>query len=76
MEPQLFKMLTDRFNAQDEMLQEISALITEHVKKDEHYWKAIDDLRAQGRLIKIIGGSSIGTAVGAWLWHNMGLRLW
>lgn len=68
--------ISQGFKNTNEKVDAMAEAFSKHAEKDEAYWKTIDDLKAQGRLIKIIGGSSIGTAFAAWLWHQFGLKLW
>ena len=67
MDNQLFEMLKERFDRQDEMLAEIKGTIKEHTEKDERYWAKIDIHEAQLSTLKKVGAGFI-SAVGLVEW--------
>lgn len=81
MEEQVVEMLRDRFDdqnkrfdAQDKVLERICTTLEAHTDDDKKYWRKIDVAEGQIKLIKGVGASSIATALGAWLWHKMGIH--
>lgn len=67
---QLVEMIRDRFDSQDRKLEEIKCSLSNHVEKDEEYWRQIDVQAGQIQLLKAIGGSSIFAGAMAWLWNK------
>lgn len=65
MDPQLFELLRDRFDKQDQMLEEIRDTLKDHAKKDESYWKRIDIAEGQIGLLKWMFGGTITTLIGS-----------
>lgn len=65
MDNQLFEMLKDRFDRQDEILGNIERNLSEHTKKDEVYWKKIDVQEGQLSLLKWLFGGTITTLAGS-----------
>lgn len=70
MDPQLFELLRDRFDKQDQMLEEIRDTLKDHAKKDETYWRKLDIQEGQIALLKLIIGviGTVGGAIGLWSW--------
>jgi RNA binding exosome subunit len=68
---QIVEMLRDRFDSQDVVLQDIKESIRDHTEKDEAYWRQIDDQKAQLRLVKWLGGTSIAGSAVLWAWHKL-----
>lgn len=67
---ELVDMIRDRFTYQDEMLKDLVTSLKEHIKTDQEYWKKIDVQQGQINLLKAIGGSSVLTAFGAYIWSK------
>lgn len=68
MDPQLFETMMQRFDAQDKKLDKIEDLLGNHVGKDEGYWKQIDVLKGQFRLVKWITGVPFLGGAFTWVW--------
>lgn len=68
MDDMLLKLLMDRFDQQDKMLDEIRENFKEHHEKDEHYWRKLDVQEGQVNLLKVIVGGVITVLVGSWSW--------
>jgi len=71
-EHDIIALLRDRFDAQDMVLRDIKESLVDHTKKDEHYWKMIDDQQAQLRMVKWMSTGLSGSALTAWLWNKFG----
>jgi len=74
MDDQLFRMIQDRFDAQDKRfdsqdkdLADIKELIEKHTEKDETYWKKLDNQEAQLSTLKKVGAGFV-SAVGLVEW--------
>lgn len=62
------------FKTTNDKLDAMAATLKEHLEKDEAYWRKIDIAEGQIKLIKGVGGSSIVSALGAWLWAKFGIH--
>lgn len=73
MDPQAFKLITDKFDEIRTDLHEINLNLKTHVEKDEFYWKKLDTQATQiGMLKKLIVGASmivggIWTMIWSWI---------
>jgi hypothetical protein len=70
MDDNILGLLRDRFSKVDRDNAEMLVCLKDHIKKDEEYWKKIDDQHAQIRLVKYLGGSGLGAAVLHWLYNT------
>ena len=77
MDEQVIDLIRDQikqgFETTNEKIDAIGISLNDHVVKDQEYWKKIDVQQGQIGVLKAIGGSSILTAIGAYLWskfHN------
>jgi ABC-type transport system involved in cytochrome bd biosynthesis fused ATPase/permease subunit len=72
MDSQLFQLVNQRSDRQDDTLDEIKKLLTEHIQKDEIYWRKIDIQEAQLSMLRktILGMiATMTTIISAfWAW--------
>lgn len=64
---QIFEMLRDRLESIDNRLGDIRDTLSDHIEKDEGYWKKIDVQEGQIDLLKWMFGGTITTTVGAFV---------
>lgn len=65
MDPQIFQLINERSDRQDEMLDKITKLIEDHAKADEKYWTKIAVAEGQINLLKWMFGGTITTLIGS-----------
>ena len=77
MDEQVIDLIRDQikqgFETTNEKIDTLGVSLTAHCEKDETYWRKIDVQHGQIQLLKGIGGSSILSALAAYLWskfHN------
>jgi hypothetical protein len=69
---QIVGMIRDNFAQLHDKCDSIQASIQDHVKKDEIYWKDLDEMKGQMSLLKWLFGSLSLSGFGAWLFSNFG----
>lgn len=67
MDPQIFKLINDRSNKQDDTLERIETMLAEHIQKDEVYWRKIDVQEGQLGLLKWVFGGTVTTLAGSFI---------
>lgn len=70
MDPQAFKLITDKFDEIRADLHEINTNLKSHVEKDEFYWKKLDTQETQITMLKklIVGASMIVGGIWTMIW--------
>jgi RNA binding exosome subunit len=66
----MIQMIRDRFSNVDRDNQEMLTCLKEHIKKDEEYWRKIDDQQAQIGVVKWLAGTGILGAVANWFYQT------
>jgi len=71
MDQQLFELINERSDRQDEKLDRIEELLRAHVEKDEVYWRKIDTQDGQIKALKGVGSAIVFLAgVAEWLFRR------
>lgn len=65
MDPQIFELINERSDRQDRTLNRIETMLSEHITKDEIYWRKIDIHEGQLGLLKWLFGGTITTLIGS-----------
>ena len=59
------------FENTNDKIDALTVALSDHVKKDDSYWKKIDDQQAQIRLVKAVGSSGLVVSAALWLWNKL-----
>ena len=69
-EDPMIQMIRDRFSNVDRDNKEMLDCLRDHIKKDELYWKKIDDQQAQMALVKWLAGTGVLGAIANWFYQT------